>query len=215
MCASTGINESRWCAVHRFSLHLARVVQFFTETGKKLPVFISGTIVDQSGRTQSGQTGATRMHLARMIQSHWRVTHWAVRPGRRLTGMGHPDACAALRVGCVCPFAGEAFCVSVSHANPFAIGLNCALGAPQMKPFIQRLANYANCFVFWCVWACVSSTSLLLILAKCAASSRSPVVACPRIVAATRTLACPTPWAATMSRQIPWRRTLLASRTRD
>jgi 5-methyltetrahydrofolate--homocysteine methyltransferase len=34
-----------------------RGLQYFEETGKKLPVFVSGTIVDQSGRTLSGQTG--------------------------------------------------------------------------------------------------------------------------------------------------------------
>jgi methionine synthase I (cobalamin-dependent) len=44
--------------------------------------------------------------------------------------------------------------VSISHSKPFAVGLNCALGAPAMKPFIQRLANTADCFVFWCVLHC-------------------------------------------------------------
>ncbi|KAI9227397.1 MAG: methionine synthase-like protein [Piptocephalis tieghemiana] len=56
------------------------------------PVFVSGTIVDQSGRTLSGQTG-------------------------------------------------EAFLISVSHAKPKAVGLNCALGANQMRPFIQTIAS--------------------------------------------------------------------------
>lgn len=67
-------------------------------TDKKLPLFISGTIVDMSGRTLSGQTT-------------------------------------------------EAFYVSLRHSKPFCIGLNCALGANQMKPFLQRLANVAECFV--------------------------------------------------------------------
>ncbi|RLN58999.1 hypothetical protein BBJ29_005476 [Phytophthora kernoviae] len=67
-------------------------------TGRKLPLFISGTIVDMSGRTLSGQTT-------------------------------------------------EAFYVSLRHSKPFCIGLNCALGADQMKPFLQRLANVAECFV--------------------------------------------------------------------
>ncbi|KAJ2722014.1 hypothetical protein GGI07_003604 [Coemansia sp. Benny D115] len=60
---------------------------------ERVPVFISGTIVDQSGRTLSGQTG-------------------------------------------------EAFITSVAHAEPLAIGLNCALGANQMRPFIQSIANF-------------------------------------------------------------------------
>ncbi|KAJ2495059.1 hypothetical protein GGI11_008572, partial [Coemansia sp. RSA 2049] len=60
---------------------------------ERLPVFVSGTIVDQSGRTLSGQTG-------------------------------------------------EAFVTSVSHAEPLAIGLNCALGANQMRPFIQNISSF-------------------------------------------------------------------------
>jgi 5-methyltetrahydrofolate--homocysteine methyltransferase len=74
---------------------------FEDEGYHRRPVMISGTIVDQSGRTLSGQTG-------------------------------------------------EAFVVSVIHSNPIAIGLNCALGAKQMKPFIQNICNftpkYAICY---------------------------------------------------------------------
>lgn len=72
--------------------------QYQENTGRRLPLFISGTIVDMSGRTLSGQTT-------------------------------------------------EAFYVSLRHSKPFCIGLNCALGADQMKPFLQRLANVAECFV--------------------------------------------------------------------
>ena len=64
----------------------------------RLPIFISGTIVDASGRTLSGQTT-------------------------------------------------EGFYSSVYHANPLCIGLNCALGPEQMKPFITRLANISECHV--------------------------------------------------------------------
>ena len=67
--------------------------------GVRIPVFISGTIVDNSGRTLSGQTN-------------------------------------------------EAFWNSISHAKPLAVGLNCALGAKQMKPFLQRLSAIASCYVF-------------------------------------------------------------------
>jgi 5-methyltetrahydrofolate--homocysteine methyltransferase len=63
-----------------------------------MPLMISGTIVDQSGRTLSGQTT-------------------------------------------------EAFYVSMKHAKPFSIGLNCALGAKQMKPFLTKLAKCAECYV--------------------------------------------------------------------
>jgi 5-methyltetrahydrofolate--homocysteine methyltransferase len=41
----------------------------------------------------------------------------------------------------------EAFYISMSNANPFCIGFNCALGADLMHPFIQRLSKIANCYV--------------------------------------------------------------------
>ena len=65
---------------------------------EKIPVMISGTITDASGRTLSGQTL-------------------------------------------------EAFYISVMHANPLSIGLNCALGAEQMRPHIEELAQIAACYV--------------------------------------------------------------------
>lgn len=63
-----------------------------------MPLFISGTIVDQSGRTLSGQTG-------------------------------------------------EAFVTSLNHANPVAFGLNCALGAEQMKPFVQNISRFTDAHI--------------------------------------------------------------------
>lgn len=75
------------------------VKKFFRDTQmEKLPVMISGTITDASGRTLSGQTL-------------------------------------------------EAFCISVMHANPLSIGLNCALGASEMRPHIEELASIAPCYV--------------------------------------------------------------------
>ncbi|KAI8319189.1 methionine synthase [Martensiomyces pterosporus] len=71
---------------------------FEEDVYERVPVFISGTIVDQSGRTLSGQTG-------------------------------------------------EAFITSVSHAEPLAIGLNCALGANQMRPFVQSISNFTSSYV--------------------------------------------------------------------
>ena len=70
----------------------------FEERRIDLPIMISGTIVDLSGRTLSGQTT-------------------------------------------------EAFWISMAHCKPFCIGLNCALGADQMKPFLSRLSKIANCYV--------------------------------------------------------------------
>ncbi len=63
----------------------------------ELPIMISGTITDASGRTLSGQTL-------------------------------------------------EAFYVSVMHANPISIGLNCALGASEMRPHIEELSQIAGCY---------------------------------------------------------------------
>jgi len=81
----------------RAALHALE--RFFAERGVRIPVFVSGTIVDQSGRTLSGQTN-------------------------------------------------EAFWNSVSHAKPMAVGLNCALGATDMKKYIANLSECADCFVF-------------------------------------------------------------------
>ncbi|HUR66849.1 MAG TPA: homocysteine S-methyltransferase family protein [Chitinophagaceae bacterium] len=66
--------------------------------GASLPVMISGTITDASGRTLSGQTL-------------------------------------------------EAFYTSVMHAKPLSIGLNCALGAKEMRPHIEELSQIASCYV--------------------------------------------------------------------
>ena len=74
------------------------IKKYFRETGKpELPVMISGTITDASGRTLSGQTL-------------------------------------------------EAFYVSVMHANPISVGLNCALGAAEMRSHIEELSQIASCF---------------------------------------------------------------------
>jgi 5-methyltetrahydrofolate--homocysteine methyltransferase len=78
------------------------VDQYFDKTGKpRLPVMISATIVDQSGRTLSGQTI-------------------------------------------------EAFFISIMHARPMTVGINCALGAAQMKPFYEKLSamNTGWCHVY-------------------------------------------------------------------
>ena len=75
------------------------IKKYFRESGKpELPVSISGTITDASGRTLSGQTL-------------------------------------------------EAFYISVMHARPLSIGLNCALGAKEMRPHIEELSQIANCYV--------------------------------------------------------------------
>ena len=75
------------------------IKKYFSDTGKtQLPVMISGTITDASGRTLSGQTL-------------------------------------------------EAFYTSVMHAKPISVGLNCALGAKEMRPHIEELSQMASCFV--------------------------------------------------------------------
>ena len=69
--------------------------KLFTDLGRRLPLIISGTITDLSGRTLTGQTT-------------------------------------------------EAFWNSVRHARPFAIGLNCSLGAEHMRPYVAELARVAE-----------------------------------------------------------------------
>ncbi len=74
------------------------IEQVFEERGIRLPVMISGTITDASGRTLSGQTV-------------------------------------------------EAFWISVMHARPFSVGLNCALGAKEMRPHIEALSQIADAWI--------------------------------------------------------------------
>jgi 5-methyltetrahydrofolate--homocysteine methyltransferase len=75
------------------------IKKYFRDIKKEsLPVMISGTITDASGRTLSGQTL-------------------------------------------------EAFYTSVAHAKPLSIGLNCALGAKEMRPHIEELSQIASCYV--------------------------------------------------------------------
>jgi 5-methyltetrahydrofolate--homocysteine methyltransferase len=71
---------------------------FFEESGLRLPVMISGTITDASGRTLSGQTA-------------------------------------------------EAFWNSLRHINPISFGFNCALGARELRQYVEEIAGLANCHV--------------------------------------------------------------------
>ena len=74
---------------------LFAVDEYFEASGERLPILISGTVTDASGRILSGQT----------VTAFWH---------------------------------------SVRHAQPLAVGLNCALGAALMRPYIQELARVAG-----------------------------------------------------------------------
>jgi 5-methyltetrahydrofolate--homocysteine methyltransferase len=74
------------------------IEEAFEETGERLPIWISGTITDLSGRTLTGQTP-------------------------------------------------EAFWHSIRHASPFAVGLNCALGAKELRPYVADLSAVADTLV--------------------------------------------------------------------
>jgi len=74
---------------------LFAIDEFFEASGERLPLIISGTVTDASGRILSGQT----------VTAFWH---------------------------------------SVRHARPLAVGLNCALGAALMRPYIQELARVAS-----------------------------------------------------------------------
>jgi 5-methyltetrahydrofolate--homocysteine methyltransferase len=78
---------------------LFAIEKYFDEhDGRKVPIMVSGTITDASGRTLSGQTT-------------------------------------------------EAFMISLSHVPLLSIGLNCALGANQLRPYLQVMARHAETFV--------------------------------------------------------------------
>jgi 5-methyltetrahydrofolate--homocysteine methyltransferase len=77
---------------------LVAVDELFAELGFRLPLMLSVTIVDKSGRTLSGQTL-------------------------------------------------EAFYTSVAHARPLTIGLNCSLGAREMRPYVEEIARLSDGYV--------------------------------------------------------------------
>ena len=71
---------------------LFAIDEIFEKRGAKVPLLVSGTVTDRSGRTLSGQTV-------------------------------------------------EAFLISIAHAAPLIVGLNCALGPDEMEPYIEELAR--------------------------------------------------------------------------
>ena len=77
---------------------IVAIEEVFESLGRRVPVMISATITDRSGRTLSGQTL-------------------------------------------------DAFFVSIEHARPFSVGLNCALGAREMRPYLAELARIATGYV--------------------------------------------------------------------
>src|SRR5690349_14640380 len=77
---------------------IVAIEEVFEEKGVRLPLMISVTVTDRSGRTLSGQTV-------------------------------------------------DAFWVSVAHAKPFSVGINCALGARDMRPYVAELARLADCYI--------------------------------------------------------------------
>lgn len=77
---------------------LFAIQKYFDDAGNVLPIMVSGTITDASGRTLSGQTT-------------------------------------------------EAFMISMSHVPLLSIGLNCALGANQLRPYLQVMARESDTFV--------------------------------------------------------------------
>jgi 5-methyltetrahydrofolate--homocysteine methyltransferase len=78
---------------------LFSIEEHFRKTGWRVPVMVSGTVVDQSGRTLSGQTT-------------------------------------------------EAFWISIAHMpDLLSVGLNCALGSKQMRPFVEAMSNIAESYV--------------------------------------------------------------------
>ena len=77
---------------------LFAIDKYFEETGRRVPVMVSFTITDLSGRTLSGQT----------VEAYWN---------------------------------------SISHHQLLSVGINCALGPKEMRPFIEELAGIADIYV--------------------------------------------------------------------
>jgi 5-methyltetrahydrofolate--homocysteine methyltransferase len=77
---------------------LFAITDAFAEIGRSVPLMISGTVIDKSGRNLSGQTV-------------------------------------------------EAFLVSIAHAQPLILGLNCSLGPDEMEPFLDDLSRIAPFYV--------------------------------------------------------------------
>jgi 5-methyltetrahydrofolate--homocysteine methyltransferase len=77
---------------------LSAIAEVFEQTGRKVPLMISGTVTDRSGRTLSGQTV-------------------------------------------------EAFLISIAHAQPLVVGLNCSLGPDEMEPYVEELARISPYFM--------------------------------------------------------------------
>ncbi len=76
---------------------IVAIEELFSERGRRIPVMLSLTITDKSGRTLSGQT----------LDAAW---------------------------------------ISVAHARPLSVGLNCALGAHEMRPYVEELSEIAPVF---------------------------------------------------------------------
>ena len=76
---------------------ISAITQVFERAGRKVPLIISGTVTDLSGRILSGQTV-------------------------------------------------EAFLISIAHANPLVLSLNCALGPNEMEPYVEELARNASTY---------------------------------------------------------------------
>jgi 5-methyltetrahydrofolate--homocysteine methyltransferase len=74
------------------------IEELFEERGERVPLMISVTVVDKSGRTLSGQTV-------------------------------------------------EAFWIAIAHARPLSVGINCSLGADEMRPFLEEISNAAETYV--------------------------------------------------------------------
>ena len=112
------------------------------ETGSPVPVMVSGTITDRSGRTLTGQT----------VEAFWNSVRHGVRgafPGGRVPWPGVQDAAAGLpsdgREGEEVP--GEGAEDAHLRSGLFAVGLNCALGPDQLRPHLEELSGLADCWV--------------------------------------------------------------------
>ena len=121
------IHHQQWYGTWIDRAHAnATTLQFLEFRGLDIPVFISGTLVNQSGQTLSDQTGdafcASVSHAKPICFNKYDMFHLLLLYMCRI-------------------------CVTCSHHSVYSVGLNCALGAQHMIPFLECLVKVMESFI--------------------------------------------------------------------
>ena len=123
---------------------LYAIQSLFEDEYEQVPLVVSGTIVDKSGRTLSGQTGEAFVVSVSHAKPLWLVPPSTLgkRRVRKPPGGGRDFGLDSNR---------QKTCSNCCYTSlpffPYSIGLNCALGADEMRPFIEEMARVADTYV--------------------------------------------------------------------